>query len=98
MHYIHALLPAGASVLEVGAGTGRYSVALAREGYGVSAVELVESNLERLRENARGIENLSAVQGDATNLRAFPDNAFDGVQDLGGESVIMQKIWRLPVP
>ncbi len=83
MHYIHALLPAGASVLEVGAGTGRYSIALTREGYGVSAVELVESNLEKLRENARGLENLSAVQGDATNLCAFPDDAFDGVLVLG---------------
>lgn len=83
MHYIHALLPAGARVLEVGAGTGRYSIALAKEGYRVSAVELVEANLERLRENALGLENLSAAQGDATNLRAFPDDAFDGVLVLG---------------
>ena len=45
MHYIHALLPEGAKVLEVGAGTGRYSVALAKEGCDVSAVELVERNL-----------------------------------------------------
>ena len=45
MRYIHALLPEGAKVLEVGAGTGRYSVALAREGYDVSAVEPVERNL-----------------------------------------------------
>ena len=39
MHYIHALLPERAKVLEVGAGTGRYSIALAKEGYDVSAVE-----------------------------------------------------------
>ena len=49
MRYIHALLPEGARVLEVGAGTGRYSVALAREGCDVSAVELVERNLGRRR-------------------------------------------------
>ena len=49
MHYIHALLPERAKVLEVGAGTGRYSVALAKEGYDVSAVELVERNLGRRR-------------------------------------------------
>lgn len=83
MHYIHALLPAGASVLEVGAGTGRYSIALAREGCRVSAVELVEGNLEKLRENARGLEGLSAMQGDATNLSAFPNDAFDAVLVLG---------------
>ena len=83
MRYIHALLPERARVLEVGAGTGRYSVALAREGYDVSAVELVERNLETLRENAKGLENLSATQGDATNLGAFPDDAFDAVLALG---------------
>ena len=68
MRYIHALLPEGAKVLEVGAGTGRYSVALAREGYDVSAVELVERNLETLRENAKGLETLSATMGDAEIL------------------------------
>lgn len=83
MRYIHALLPEGAKILEVGAGTGRYSVALAKEGYDVSAVELVERNLEKLRENAKGLENLAAVQGDATNLGAFPDDAFDAVLTLG---------------
>lgn len=83
MHYIRALLPGRARVLEVGAGTGRYSVALAKEGYDVSAVELVERNLEKLRENAKGLENLAAVQGDATNLGAFPDDAFDAVLTLG---------------
>ena len=39
--------------------------------------------LEKLRENAKGLENLSAAQGDATNLGAFPDDAFDAVLALG---------------
>ena len=30
-----------------------------------------------------GLENLSATQGDATNLGAFPDDAFDAVLTLG---------------
>ena len=37
------------TVLEVGAGTGRYSVTLAKQGYQVSAVELVPHNLEILK-------------------------------------------------
>ena len=49
MHYIRALLPERARILEVGAGTGRYSVALAKDGYDVSAVELVERNLGHRR-------------------------------------------------
>ena len=34
-------------ILDIGAGTGRYSVALQEEGFDVTAVELVKSNLER---------------------------------------------------
>lgn len=33
-------------MLEIGAGTGRYSHALARRGYSVDAVELIEHNIE----------------------------------------------------
>ena len=41
MHYIHRFAAPGSKVLEVGAGTGRYSIALAKEGMDVTAVELV---------------------------------------------------------
>ena len=64
-------------MLEVGAGTGRYSVALAKEGMDVTAVELVESNLAVLRENSKGLETLRSYQGDAADLGRFPENAFD---------------------
>lgn len=79
MHYIHQLVPTGSKVLEVGAGTGRYSIALAKEGYDVTAVELVPHNLEILKCNAVGLENLLSLQGDATNLGAFAENSFDAV-------------------
>ncbi len=77
MNYIHRFLNAGDSVLEVGAGTGRYSIALAREGFQVSAIELVESNLNVLREKAGGLSNIAAYQGDALDLRMFGDEQFD---------------------
>jgi len=41
MRYIHKLVPTGSKVMEVGAGTGRYSIALAKEGYDVTALEFV---------------------------------------------------------
>lgn len=50
MEYIHRYAKLGAKALEIGAGTGRYSLALAKEGYNVTAVELVESNLEGKRQ------------------------------------------------
>ena len=83
MHYIHKFVPSGSKILEVGAGTGRYSVALAMEGYDVTAVELVESNLAMLRRNAAGLENIASYQGDAEDLSRFADNSFDAVLVLG---------------
>ena len=83
MHYIHRFAGPDARVLEIGAGTGRYSIALAREGMNVTAVELVESNLAVLRENSRGIENLQSFQGDTTDLSRFADQSFDVTLVLG---------------
>lgn len=77
MYYIHRYTTADARILEIGAGTGRYSVALAKEGMDVTAVELLESHLDGLRKNGRGLENLHAVLGDATDLSRFADDSFD---------------------
>lgn len=77
MEYIHRFAQCGAKILEIGAGTGRYSIALAKEGYNVTAVELVEHNLAILKKNSQDLTNLKAFQGDALNLNQFEDEAFD---------------------
>ena len=85
MKYIHDGL-AGMEqprILEVGAGTGRYSVTLAREGFAVTAVELIAHNLELLRAKLDGTEPLTALQGNALNLSMLPDDAFDMTLLLG---------------
>ncbi|MCM1284231.1 MAG: methyltransferase domain-containing protein [Muribaculaceae bacterium] len=82
MRYIHKCLeevsagraPAEMSVLDIGAGTGRYCVPLAKEGYAVSAVEPVRHNLGRLKKKGGGV---SAFQGDARRLKRFADGSFD---------------------
>ncbi|MBR6029209.1 MAG: class I SAM-dependent methyltransferase [Clostridia bacterium] len=83
MAFIHRFARPGDRVLEVGAGTGRYSVALAREGLDVTAVELVERHLAQLKENGRGLDHLHAFQGDATRLEPFADGLFDLTLVLG---------------
>ena len=83
MAYIHRYADRNSRVLEVGAGTGRYSIALAKEGMRVSAVELVEENLAVLRENSRGIDNIESFRGDAVDLGRFADNTFDVTLVLG---------------
>lgn len=73
MKYIHKYLDEAAAgcakpdtararirILDIGAGTGRYSVALAKEGYDVTAVELVRYNLGILKKKASSVK---AMQG-----------------------------------
>ena len=70
-------------VLELGAGTGTYSLALAREGYEVTALELVSKNVEILRQKAKGRPRLQVVQGDALDLSRFTDDSFNLTLCLG---------------
>ena len=83
MRYIEKYLKHGDKVLEIGAGTGRYSHALARRGHPVDAVELVAHNIEVFRQNTRPGESVTIAQGNALDLSAFADNAYDVTLLLG---------------
>ena len=61
-------------ILDIGAGTGRYSVALAEEGFDVTAVELVKYNLGILKQKNSSVK---AMQGNALNLKKLSDNTYD---------------------
>lgn len=76
MHYIHECLKefSAPKILDVGAGTGRYSVALSEEGYDVTAIELVKHNLGVLKAKKSAVK---AYQGSAVNLKRFQENSFD---------------------
>lgn len=82
MRYIHKYLEGmeRPSILDIGAGTGRYSVALAEEGYDVTAVELVKYNLGILKAKKSTVK---AYQGNALRLKRFSDNSFDMVLVFG---------------
>ena len=85
MKYIHECISEfdSPNILEVGAGTGRYSITLAKEGYSVTAVELIQHNLEILSSKLEGTERITALQGNALDLSVFPDNSFDLTMLLG---------------
>ena len=76
MKYIHDYLnpDQNQKIIDIGAGTGRYAVALADEGYDVTAVELVRYNLGILKSKK---SNVKAYQGNALKLSRFDEETFD---------------------
>lgn len=61
-------LPAGSEILDIGCGTGRHALALARLGYRVTGVDLSEQLLEKARE-ANGDGKIKAlIHGDMRKL------------------------------
>lgn len=80
MHHLHRFLQPGAQVLDIGAGTGRYTSALMAEGYEVKAVELVRRNIEVFlkREPKADVQ-----QGDARNMPFIPTHSADVTLLLG---------------
>jgi len=83
MRYIKRYLKPGMRILEIGAATGRYSHTLAREGFQVDAVELVQHNIEIFMKNTVPGENIRICQADARDLSFIRDNTYDMVLLLG---------------
>lgn len=83
MRYIEKYLQPGMRVLEIGAGTGRYSHSLARMGYQVDAVELIDHNIDVFQANTQPDENVTIRQGNAVDLSAFDDDTYDITLLLG---------------
>lgn len=76
MYYIHQYLQQynNPKIIDIGAGTGAYTIPLVDQGYDVTAIELVKSNLGTLKAKNN---NIKAFQGNALDLRRFKDNTFD---------------------
>ena len=83
MKYIKMYLTPGAKIIEIGAGTGRYSLALAEMGYDVTAVELVPHNIEIMNKNAKPNHNIRIYEGNACDMSAFESESYDIVLLLG---------------
>lgn len=81
--YIDKLLKNGDRILEIGAGTGKYSLYYANKGYKVNAIEFVNNNLEVLKSKITDDMDIVAEQGDALDLSRFDDNTFDVTLVLG---------------
>ena len=83
MRYIEKYLRPGMRILEIGAATGRYSHTLARMGYRVDAVELIQHNIDIFNSLTQPGEDITVRQGDARDLSAIGDETYDMVLLLG---------------
>ena len=90
LKYIHQVLndDKNKRILDIGAGTGAYSVLLSNEGYQVNAVELVNHNIEIFKQKK---SNAKVIQGNALDLNMFEDNYFDVVLIFGPMYHLLKK-------
>ena len=74
MKYIHDYLKPNDKIIEIGAGTGAYSIALSKENHDITAVELVKHNLKQIEEKSNKVKT---ILGNAINLSMIKDNTYD---------------------
>lgn len=83
MRYIEKYLMPNSKILEIGAGTGRYSISLADMCYSVDAVELVPHNIEILKNKIKPTHDIRVYEGNACDLSFIDCNTYDIVLLLG---------------
>lgn len=80
MHHLHRFLKSDHTILDIGAGTGRYTSALMAEGYCVKAIELVKHNIDVFLKRE---PTADVLQADARNLPSIPTASADITLLLG---------------
>ena len=74
INYIDKYIKKNDRILDIGAGTGKYSIYYSNQGFDVTAVELVKHNLKVIEKNNK---NIKCILGNAIDLSKLPDNSFD---------------------
>ena len=83
MRVLADYLRPGIKILDLGAGTGAYTLPLADMGCQVDAVELSEENAELLRGKVRPGQRVRVFCQSAADLADFPSGAYDVVLVMG---------------
>jgi S-adenosylmethionine-dependent methyltransferase len=84
--YLNQYLPPRGSILEIGAGTGMYTLELARRGYLLTAVDMSDALIEECRKRIaeEGLERqVCLVVANARDLSEVTDVGFDAVLMMG---------------
>ncbi len=77
MKYIQKYLTQDMKILDIGAGTGIYSLALADKCHQVDAVELIQKNIDIFKLKIEKHKNITVQKGNALDLSFLEDNFYD---------------------
>lgn len=80
-------------ILDIATGTGNYALALAKDGYAVTAIDLDEKMIQAL-ENKKGNQKLQLTANvmNMLNLSLLEQNSYDGAFCIGNSLVHLQTI------
>jgi len=84
--YLDKYLPARGTILEIGAGTGRYTVGLTKRGHTVTAVDMSEALLDECKKSIASEgrdERVQFILADARDLSAITNKGFDAALVMG---------------
>ncbi|AKB82064.1 hypothetical protein MSBR3_1486 [Methanosarcina barkeri 3] len=84
IHYFDKIISPGSKILDLSAGTGKYSFYLANKGHIVTAGDVVPRFIDIIEEkNKNSAVKVNTYLGDARNLVHFNSNIFDVVLCMG---------------
>lgn len=85
IYYLDKYIDGNSKLLDISAGTGRYSLYYAMKGISVFALDIVDKHVKAIRDkliNLRDIK-MSVDQGNALHLSRFQDGEFNSVLCMG---------------
>ena len=72
------------TILDIGCGQGRFAIPLAKRGFSITCLDISPVILDMARNKAKGIKNITFIEGNAVDLSQFADRSFDLVLAMDG--------------
>ena len=96
IRYFDLMIKPQSRILDVSAGSGRYSFYLAEKGHKVTAGDLVEKHVSQMleKQHNNGID-MEIYQGNANDLSRFKNDSFDVVLFMGPYYHLLDEVERI---